>query len=328
MKSFIKQSKAKMREIRMAKIDFTAMKNSRKAAEDQIEDNIPAELEESYTSVWGSNKENIIYIETTRLIPFVDKYGNTQPFKLNEKKVSQIAASAKDIGIVTPLTVRAKGDLYEIIAGHHRLAAAQQIGQLKVPCIVRKYTDEEMYTVLAESNIQRDRTLPSEYGRIFARYMEIRESEDLTAEEIAAKFDISKKTMYRYINVNSLISELQDMTDSKIINIGAVDTISQLSEDEQTALAAVLDEEKVIFSAVMAKQLRTLSDNSEGELTEEDIRTLFEHKKAAHKSVQRSISDSVVNRYFMPDASDKEVEDTIAKALELYFNQPHRNADN
>lgn len=312
----------------MAKIDFTAMKNSRKAAEDQIEDNIPAELEESYTSVWGSNKENIIYIETTRLIPFVDKYGNTQPFKLNEKKVSQIAASAKDIGIVTPLTVRAKGDLYEIIAGHHRLAAAQQIGQLKVPCIVRKYTDEEMYTVLAESNIQRDRTLPSEYGRIFARYMEIRESEDLTAEEIAAKFDISKKTMYRYINVNSLISELQDMTDSKIINIGAVDTISQLSEDEQTALAAVLDEEKVIFSAVMAKQLRTLSDNSEGELTEEDIRTLFEHKKAAHKSVQRSISDSVVNRYFMPDASDKEVEDTIAKALELYFNQPHRNADN
>lgn len=312
----------------MAKIDFTAMKNSRKAAEDQIEDNIPAELEESYTSVWGSNKENIIYIETTRLIPFVDKYGNTQPFKLNEKKVSQIAASAKDIGIVTPLTVRAKGDLYEIIAGHHRLAAAQQIGQLKVPCIVRKYTDEEMYTVLAESNIQRDRTLPSEYGRIFARYMEIRESEDLTAEEIAAKFDISKKTMYRYINVNSLISELQDMTDSKIINIGAVDTISQLSEDEQTALAAVLDEEKVTFSAAMAKQLRTLSDNAEGELTEEDIRTLFEHKKAAHKSVQRSISDSVVNRYFMPDASDKEVEDTIAKALELYFNQPHRNADN
>lgn len=312
----------------MAKIDFTAMKNSRKAAEDQIEDNIPAELEESYTSVWGSNKENIIYIEITRLIPFVDKYGNTQPFKLNEKKVSQIAASAKDIGIVTPLTVRAKGDLYEIIAGHHRLAAAQQIGQLKVPCIVRKYTDEEMYTVLAESNIQRDRTLPSEYGRIFARYMEIRESEDLTAEEIAAKFDISKKTMYRYINVNSLISELQDMTDSKIINIGAVDTISQLSEDEQTALAAVLDEEKVIFSAAMAKQLRTLSDNAEGDLTEEDIRTLFEHKKAAHKSVQRSISDSVVNRYFMPDASDKEVEDTIAKALELYFNQPHRNADN
>ena len=197
MKLFTKQAKAKMRGIRMAKIDFTAMKNSRKAVEDQIEDNIPAELEESYTSVWGSNKENIIYIETTRLIPFVDKYGNTQPFKLNEKKVSQIAASAKDIGIVTPLTVRAKGDLYEIIAGHHRLAAAQQIGQLKVPCIVRKYTDEEMYTVLAESNIQRDRTLPSEYGRIFARYMEIRESEDLTAEEIAAKFDISKKTICR-----------------------------------------------------------------------------------------------------------------------------------
>ncbi|MBQ3948316.1 MAG: ParB/RepB/Spo0J family partition protein [Ruminococcus sp.] len=307
----------------MAKIDFTAMKNSRKAAEDQIEDNIPAELEESYTSVWGSNKENIIYIETTRLIPFVDKYGNTQPFKLNEKKVSQIAASAKDIGIVTPLTVRAKGDLYEIIAGHHRLEAAKQIGQLKVPCIVRKYTDEEMYTVLAESNIQRDRTLPSEYGRIFARYMEIRKSEDLTAEEIAAKFDISKKTMYRYINVHTLIPELQEMTDNKTINIAAVDVLAQLSEDEQTAFATVLEEEKIVFSAAMAKQLKALSDNADGELAEDDIRILFEHKGSVQKPEKRSISNSVVNKYFKPDTSDKEIEKTITKALEMYFsNKP------
>lgn len=303
----------------MAKIDFTAMKNSRKAAEDQIEDNIPAELEESYTSVWGSNKENIIYIETTRLIPFVDKYGNTQPFKLNEKKVSQIAASAKDIGIVTPLTVRAKGDLYEIIAGHHRLEAAKQIGQLKVPCIVRKYTDEEMYTVLAESNIQRDRTLPSEYGRIFARYMEIRKSEDLTAEEIAAKFDISKKTMYRYINVHTLIPELQDMTDNKTINIAAVDVLAQLSEDEQTAFATVLEEEKIVFSAAMAKQLKALSDNADGELAEDDIRILFEHKGSVQKPEKRSISSSVVNKYFNPNTSDEEIEETIVKALKMYF---------
>lgn len=303
----------------MAKIDFTAMKNSRKAAEDKIEDNVPAELEESYTSVWGSNKENIIYIETTRLIPFVDKYGNTQPFKLNEKKVSQIAASAKDIGIVTPLTVRAKGDLYEVIAGHHRLEAAKQIGQLKLPCIVRKYTDEEMYTVLAESNIQRDRTLPSEYGRIFARYMEIRKSEDLTAEEIAAKFDISKKTMYRYINVHTLISELQEMTDNKTINIAAVDVLAQLSEDEQTAFATVLEEEKIVFSAAMAKQLKALSDNADGELAEDDIRILFEHKGSVQKPEKRSISSSVVNKYFNPNTSDEEIEETIAKALKMYF---------
>ncbi len=276
-------------------------------------------LEETYTSVWGSNKEHIIYIETNRLIPFVDKYGNTQPFKLNEKKVNQIAASAKDIGIVTPLTVRAKGDLYEIIAGHHRLEAAKQIGQLKVPCIVRKYTDEKMYTVLAESNIQRDRTLPSEYGRIFARYMESRKSEDLTAEEIAAKFDISKKTMYRYINVHSLIPELQDMTDNKIINIAAVDVIAQLSDDEQTAFAAVLEEEKIVFSAAMAKQLKSLSDNADGELTEENIRTLLKPKKAVQKPAQRSISNSIVSKYFKSDVPDNEVEDTIAKALEMYF---------
>jgi len=309
----------------MAKIDFTALKNSRKAAEDRIEDNIPDELAESYTSVWGSNKETVIYIETTRLVPFVDEYGNSQPFRLNEKKVAQIAASAKDIGIVTPLTVRAKADLYEIIAGHHRLAAAKAIGQLKVPCIIRNYTDEQMYTVLAESNIQRDRTLPSEYGRIFARYMELRKDEELTAEEIASKFDISRKTMYRYINVSNLIPELQELTDNKIINIGAVDTISQLTEDEQTALALFLYETGKTISAAMAKQLRTLSENADSELSENDIRTLFEHKKAVQKPVQRFVSDSVVHDYFEPDVSDEEFEETVRKALEMYFSQMNGN---
>lgn len=309
----------------MAKIDFTALKNSRKAAEEKVEDNIPEELAESYTSVWGSNKETVMYIETTRLVPFVDEYGNSQPFKLNERKVAQIAASAKDIGIVTPLTVRAKGDVYEIIAGHHRLAAAKEIGQLKVPCIIRKYKEEQMYTVLAESNIQRDRTLPSEYGRIFTRYMELRSDIDMTAEEIAVKFDVSKKTMYRYINVSKLIPELQELTDNDIINIGAVDAISQLSEDEQLSLALVLYDTGKTMSAAIAKQLKTLSENADGGLSENDIRSLFECKKAAQKPVQRFVSDSVVRDYFKSDVSDEEFEETVRKALEMYFSQLNGN---
>ena len=87
----------------MGKIDFTAMKNSRKAIEDKVEDNIPTELEESYSDVWGG-KEKITTIEISRLKPYRDKNGG-QPYKINPKKVKQIAASAEDIGIITPICV-------------------------------------------------------------------------------------------------------------------------------------------------------------------------------------------------------------------------------
>lgn len=131
--------------------------------------------------------------------------------------------------------------------------------------------------------------------------------------------------MYRYINVSNLIPELQEMTDNKIINIGAVDTISQLTEDEQTALALVLYETGKTISAAMAKQLRTLSENADSGLSESDIRTLFEHKKAVHKPVQRFVSDSVVREYFKSDVSDEEFEETVRKALEMYFSQMNGN---
>lgn len=299
----------------MAKIDFTAMKNNRKAIEDRVEDNIPEELEKTYTDVWGSNGEKIVCIETSRIKPYIDEAGDGQPFKLNEKKVNQICASAADIGILTPLRVRPKGNNYEVVSGHHRLEAAKRLNLLKVPCIIKEYSEEEVFQILTESNIQRDRTLPSEYGRIFTRYMELRSDIDMTAEEIAAKFDVSKKTMYRYLNVSKLIPELQELADNDIINIGAVDSISSVSESVQELLYLVLTDNGRKVSVATGKALKSLSDELGEEIAESDIQSLFESPKAQKK---RSISTKLVNKYFSADTSDEEIEDIMDKALAEY----------
>lgn len=97
-------------------------------------------------------KEKITVIEISRLKPYMDKNGG-QPYKINPKKVEQIAASAMDIGIITPLCVRPKGEIYEVICGHHRLEAAKSLGQISVQCIVKNYSDEEVFKILTESNI-------------------------------------------------------------------------------------------------------------------------------------------------------------------------------
>lgn len=303
----------------MGKIDFTAMKNSRKAIEDKVEDNIPTELEESYSGVWGG-KEKITTIELSRLKPYMDKNGG-QPYKINPKKVEQIAASAADIGIITPLRVRPKGEIYEVICGHHRFEAAKSLGQISVPCIVKDYSDEEVFKILTESNIQRDKTLPSEYGKIFARYMELRNDDETTAGEIAAKFDVSKKTMYRYLDVNRLIPELQEMTDTGIINIGAVDYIAKLDTDVQNALYLALDEAKVKLSAALAKRVRSLVDSQNGLVEVSDIIAVLtdrEDKKASVNTYEN------IRKKYNVTISDSELDELTKRLLDDYFKSVSR----
>lgn len=298
----------------MGKIDFTAMKNSRKAIEDKVEDNIPSELEESYSGVWGG-KEKITAIELSRLKPYRDRNGG-QPYKINPKKVEQIAASAADIGIITPLRVRPKGEIYEVICGHHRFEAAKSLGQISVPCIVRDYSDDEVFKILSESNIQRDRTLPSEYGKIFARYMELRSDDETTGEEIAAKFDVSRKTMYRYLDVNRLIPELQEMTDTGIINIGAVDYIAKLDTGVQNALYLALDEAKVKLSAALAKRVRSLADSRNGLVEAYDILDVLTDKE--DKKPTGSTYENIRKKYKVT-ISDSELSKLAEKLLAEYF---------
>lgn len=313
----------------MANIDFKALKNARKAIEDKVEDNVPEELEASYTSVWGSNKETVTQIEVTRIIPYTDKHGNSQPYTLNNDRVQQIASSAKDIGIVTPLIVRRKGDIYEMISGHHRLEAAKSIGQLTVPCIVKDYSEDEIFKVLSESNIQRDKILPSEYGRIFARYMELRADEDTTSKEIAEKFNVSKKTMYRYLDVNKLIEGLQKYTDIGIINIGAVDHIKALSESDQNALCAFLGTQKIKLSVNLAKRIKELANACDGltaeYLSEEyDLNGLSPKKESEAKQKYKNEIYTAVSDKFKINMSEQELDELTTKLLNDYFEAKSR----
>ncbi|MBQ7008062.1 MAG: ParB/RepB/Spo0J family partition protein [Ruminococcus sp.] len=330
----IAKENARKEQKEMGKIDFTALKNNKKAVEESVPDNVPTELAESYSNVWGGT-EKITDIEVSRLKPYKD---GTQPYKINPEKVSQIAASATDIGIITPLRVRAVGNVYEVICGHHRLEAAKSIGQLTVPCIIKDYSDDEVFRILSESNIQREKTLPSEYGKIFAKYMELRNDDETTAKEIAKKFNVSKKTMYRYLDVTKLINELQEMTDTGVINFGAVEYIAKLDTDVQNALFQALSKAKVKLSVALAKRVRSLCDSSDELIDVEDIVDILTNKEKPNeactsdepteaeniectptgKENDNDIYSAVRARYNI-DYSDNEIEKLITELLDKHF---------
>ncbi len=281
-------------------------------------------LGQAYTDIWGSSFEKVESIELNLLHHYEDEKGGSQPFNLNSDKIAQIMASAEDIGIVTPLIVRrTDGINYQIIAGHHRYEAARQLNLLSVPCVVRKITDDEAFKIVAESNIQRDRTLPSEYGKIFSAYMEKRDDTDMTAAEIAAKFGVSKKTMYRYISVASLNVHLQKYADEGKIQLAAVEIIAAFSEENQKAVLNFLsrpDSKKI--TPEIAKEFAQIVENYGGE----DV-PFHEFTKLLAPKPLKKYKSNVYNNLssrFAIDKSEKELDELAEKLLTEYFESVSR----
>lgn len=302
----------------MGKIDFMALKRKKQQAEADVPDNIPDKLADSYTSIWGSIREEIVSIELNKICEFKDSSGICQPFKINRERIEQIKLSASDIGIITPLTVRRYNDGYQIISGHHRFIAAKELHMISIPCIVRDIPDDEAYRYITESNIQRLKLLPSEYSRIFAEYMKHRNDIELTAQEIADKFNISKKTMYRYINILKLDSRLQDMADDDMINIDAADIICKFSADNQESVYQFIVQTNKKISAALAKKMKSVTDNYEGSKVPVHEFTIL--LASPEKNCRNKLYSSFSRKYNV-DYSDKEWNELVEKLLDNHFKQ-------
>lgn len=276
-------------------------------------------LSNAYTDVWGSSMEKIERLNINQLCHFSDDNGNSQPFRLNENKIKQIISSADDVGIITPLIVRKISEnMYQIISGHHRYEAAKALEMLTVPCVVRDISDEKAFQIVSESNIQRDKMLPTEYGRIFAEYLKKRNDIDLTAKEIADKFGISAKTMYRYINVVKLIPKLQTYADEEKILLAAADIISGFSIGNQESVAEYLerpDSRKI--TPVIVKQFAKIIDDYGGDdVPAHELANLFRPKPKPR--FKNGVYNKLAERFSF-ESSEQELDELAERLLAEYF---------
>lgn len=302
----------------MGKIDFNSMKRQREEREAEVASCTPEALEQSYTNVWGSDKEKVEQIELARLHPFKDAKSRTQPFRISKEKVAQIKLSASDIGIVTPLIVRKHGKDYQIISGHHRLIAAKELKMLTVPCVVRNIRDDEVVKYVAECNIQRSKLMPTEYAEIYARYMELRSDIDMTAQEIADKFGISKKSLYRYIKILDLTDNLRGLIDNDMLHTDTAEIFSEFSSENQESVYEYVQQSGKKINRAIAKEMEAIVRNCEGGfITANEFAELLDKPK---KNCKNKIYNGFAKKYKV-DYTEDEWNNLISNLLEKHFNE-------
>ncbi|MBV3836978.1 ParB/RepB/Spo0J family partition protein, partial [Bifidobacterium sp. MSK.17.10] len=70
--------------------------------------------------------------------------------------MTDLAASIKTNGLLSPLSVVPTGERYRVIAGHRRLAACKQAGIGAVPCFVLQLGPLQQLEAMVTENCQRE----------------------------------------------------------------------------------------------------------------------------------------------------------------------------
>ena len=264
------------------------------------------------------------------------------PFKVRmDESMTEMVESVKERGVLSPVLVRPMPDGgYQMVSGHRRKFASELAELPTVPCIVRELTDDEAIIIMVDSNLQRERVLPSE--KAFAYKMKLDamrrqqgERTDLTSvplgqklgktsrEQLADKSPDSNTQIQRYIRLTNLVPELLDMVDNTVLKekgtlqmaLRPAVELSYLPENEQNALLEVMESEDCTPSHAQAIKIRDFSEK--GKLNPDVILSIMQEEKP-NQVEQFKMPRNRIDKFFPAGTPAQKIEDTIVKALEMY----------
>lgn len=254
------------------------------------------------------------------------------PFKVKQDEAMlEMAESVRQYGVLVPGLVRQLEDgSYQMVSGHRRKMASELAGRDTIPCIVRDLTDDEAVIIMVDSNLQRERVLPSEKafaynmkldamrrqaGRPSKENLSPLETNLRTSAVIAQATGDSRAQVDRFIRLTNLIPEILDMVDDGRIAFRPAVELSYLTEQEQGTLYDTMGREDCTPSLAQAIKMKAFS--RDGKLTDAVILSIMEEEKPNQREQFRLPRDRI-NRFFKPGTPVQTIEDTIIRALELY----------
>jgi len=182
-------------------------------------------------------KKDLIEIEVEKIKP--NPYQPRESF--DEKRLSGLAESIKEKGMIQPVVVRKKQDGFEIVAGERRLRAAKSIGLKLIPAIIMEgLSKQSMLELTLVENVQREDLNPIEEAKGYKRLLE---ECGLTQKELSKRVGKDRSSIANTLRLLNLPEEVQKLILSDIISEGHARAILALSTPkEQINLAKKIKE--------------------------------------------------------------------------------------
>ncbi len=277
-----------------------------------------------------AEKERVQDIPIAEIDGFPD-----HPFHVDmDDAMSEMVESVKRFGVLSPAVARQKDDgRYELISGHRRKKACELAGMEKMPVIVRNMDRDEAIIFMVDSNLQRERLLPSEKAFSYKMRLEAmkrkagRPSKEnaspLATNYSSGRSDLDlaqivgegKDNIRRYIRLTELTPDLLQIVDDGKIAFRPAVELSYLTKEEQASLHEAMESEDCTPSLAQAIKIKKFSQ--EGRLNDDVILSILSEEKPNQREVYR-LPKERIDKYFPKGTPSEKIEEIICKALELY----------
>ena len=137
--------------------------------------------------------------------------------EIDPGELQELEQSLKSSGLLQPITVRRRGDAYELIAGERRFRAASNLGWSEISAIVRDYDDRTMLVLALVENLQRTNLNAVEEARGYRRLID---DFQLTQQDVAEAVGKDRTTVTNLLRILSLPEAVQRMVESGRLSSG------------------------------------------------------------------------------------------------------------
>ena len=273
----------------------------------------------------NNTKETIKELSVSELRPFKE-----HPYRVvDDEEMDRLVESIEEHGVMTPINVRPIEGGYEVISGHRRIHAAKRAGLTTIPAIEMDMTRDQAAVALVDSNLHRERLLPSE--KAFAYKLKIEalarqgNRSDLTSSQVVTKLRADelvaegtgegRMTVQRFIRLTNLIPPLLRMVDEERIAFTPAVELSYLSQEEQEMLFTEIGVTLATPSLSQACRLKKLS--GEGKLDEDAIAEIMAEEKPNQKE-KVSVPLSALKGKVPDSYTDRQLQEYVIKAVDHY----------
>ncbi len=147
--------------------------------------------------------------------------------EIDPDKIEELAESIRAMGQLQPIMLRVKGERFEIVYGHRRFLAMQQLGKIRIQATIRELDDETTALMRATENIAREDISPLEEAAV---YKNLVDQGGLSAEQIASKMGKSGGLIKRRLDLLKMPPCLQKAVHRKEIGYSVAEELWRLGE--------------------------------------------------------------------------------------------------
>jgi ParB family chromosome partitioning protein len=162
-------------------------------------------------------------------------------------QLAELETSIKASGLLQPITVRRKGEQYELVAGERRLRAVSNLQWKDIPAVVRDFDDQTLLVLALVENLQRSDLNAIEEAR---GYQQLLGEFSLTHQQVADAVGKDRSTITNLLRVLALPESVQQAVAEGKLSAGHARAIASLNDPEAASRLAT----EVIAAGLSVRQ--------------------------------------------------------------------------